>query len=138
MRTKNINSVFIHILILFFLGFSHLSYANSGSKEASAGAGNTAKLDTFVVNLSSTERFLQVAMTLQVGSSEVAEQIKLFMPVVRHGLILILSSKEDSQIQSAGGKRELLDEMREKLNKVLKATEHHGITDIFFENFVIQ
>jgi flagellar protein FliL len=138
MQLKSLKSIFFSVLLLSLLGFSSLSLANSGGKEGGAGGGNTTKLEPFIVNLSSTERYLQVAVTLKLASAEVAEQVKTYMPLVRHGLILILSSKDDSQIQSAEGKRELMDEMREKLNKVLKVTEHEGVTDIFFENFVIQ
>jgi flagellar protein FliL len=138
MQVNRFRVILLSILLLSLIGFAPLSFANSGGKEASAGGGNTAKLEPFIVNLSSTERYLQIAVTLKLASAEVAEQVKTYMPLVRHGLILILSSKDDSQIQSAEGKRELMNEIREKLNKTLKVTEHDGVTDIFFENFVIQ
>ena len=138
MRIKNIKAVFWGVLVLALLGASSQSFANSGGKDAGAGAGNTAKLEAFTVNLANTERYLQVVVTLQVASAEIAEQVKMYMPMVRHGLILILSSKDDGEIQTPEGKRELIGEMREKLNKVLKTDEHTGVTDIFFENFVIQ
>lgn len=138
MQIKNIKAFFCGMLMLALLGASSQSFANSGGKDAGAGSGNTAKLEAFTVNLANTERYLQVVVTLQVASAEIAEQVKMYMPMVRHGLILILSSKDDGEIQTPEGKRELIGEMREKLNKVLKTDEHTGVTDIFFENFVIQ
>ena len=138
MHTKNISNFFLSVLLFALLGVAQQSFANSGGKDAGAGGGNTAKLAAFTVNLSNTERYLQVVVTLQVASAEIAEKIKVYMPMVQHGLILILSSKVSDDIQTAEGKRELIDEMREKLNKVLKSNENDGVTDIFFENFVIQ
>ncbi|MFZ6748691.1 flagellar basal body-associated FliL family protein [Undibacterium sp. Ren11W] len=112
--------------------------ANSGGGSASPAAGNTAKLEPFIVNLSGFEKYLQVSLTLQVATPEIAEKVKLLMPMIRHGLILILSSKEASQLQSGDGKIEVMDEIKEKVNKVLEVKEHDGVSEIFFENFIIQ
>lgn len=112
--------------------------ALASSASGDAGASSTVKLEPFTVNLASFERFLQVSVTLQVGNPEMAEKIKTSLPVVRHGLIMILSDKEASQLQSVEGKRELMEEIMHKLNKVLGGKEHQGVTDIFFENFIIQ
>ncbi|MBY0571874.1 MAG: flagellar basal body-associated FliL family protein, partial [Burkholderiaceae bacterium] len=57
---------------------------------------------------------------------------------VRHSLIMLLSGKESTQIQTAEGKNELIDEIKERINRVLDVKEHDGVTDIFFVNFVIQ
>jgi flagellar FliL protein len=138
MNANITRAFFRNLLLLSFLAFSELSFANSGAKDAGGGGGNVAKLDAFTVNLANTDRYLQVVVTLKVATAEVAEQVKVYMPMVRHGMLLILSSKDDVQIKTADGKRELIAEIREKLNKVLKVTEHDGVTDIFFESFVIQ
>jgi flagellar FliL protein len=113
--------------------------AASASGSASAAAGSTAKLEPFVVNLSSFDRYLQATVTLQVASGEIAEKIKVLMPMIRHGLIIILSSKEASQLQTSEGKHEVMDEIKEKVNQVLEIKkEHDGVSEIFFENFIIQ
>jgi flagellar FliL protein len=138
MKTKKIITAFLNILLLSLLGLSGLSFANSGGKEGDGAGGAVAKLEAFTVNLANTDRYLQVVVTLKLATAEVAEQVKTYMPMVRHGLILILSSKDDAQIKTVEGKRELIVEIREKLNKALKVTEHDGVTDIFFETFVIQ
>ena len=113
--------------------------ANSGGKDAgAAGAASTAKLEAFTVNLASTERYLQLSMALQIASAEVSDKIKMFMPKVRHTLILLLSSKEGEQLQSLDGKHQLMEEIKNGVNKTLDLKEHDGVTDVFFENFVIQ
>lgn len=111
--------------------------ANEG-KSGGEGASLTTPLEPFTVNLTSADRYLQVSVTLQVAQPDVTEKIKLFMPRVRHAMIMLLSDKESSQIQSAEGKHELIDEIKERINKVLGLKEHDGITDVYFVNFVIQ
>lgn len=127
-------------ILLSMLAYSTGASANSGGGSASASAGGapTAHLEPFVVNLSSFDRYLQAVITLQVSATEVADKIKTYMPVVRHVVILTLSNKESADVQSSSGKKALVEELREKLNKALNAKEHEGVSDVFFENFVIQ
>lgn len=133
-RTLAIITMFVGML-----AFSAGASANSGgSASASAAGAPTAHLEPFVVNLSSFDRYLQAVITLQVTATEVADKVKTYMPVVRHVVIMTLSSKESADVQSSDGKRALVEELREKINKVLKAKEHEGVSDVFFENFVIQ
>ncbi|PXX45342.1 flagellar basal body-associated FliL family protein [Undibacterium pigrum] len=118
---------------------SGLVLANSKEASSSASAGAaTAKLEAFVVNLSSTERYLQLSMALQIANAEVNDKIKMFMPKVRHTLILLLSSKDGDQLQSLDGKHQLMEEIKNGVNKTLDLKERDGVTDVFFENFVIQ
>lgn len=115
------------------------AFANSSAKEASAtGAIPTAKLEPFTVNLAASDRYLQTNLTLQIANPEVTDKIKMLMPKVRHALIVLLSSKESEQLQSLEGKRQLMEEIKNGVNKTLELKEHDGVTDVFFENFVIQ
>jgi flagellar FliL protein len=138
MRDSKISAIIFGALLTVAMLSPVDVMANSGGGSASAGAGNSAKLEPFIVNLSSFEKYLQVSLTLQVATPEMAEKVKLLMPMIRHGLILILSSKEASQLQSGEGKIEVIDEIKEKVNKLLQVKEHDGVSDIFFENFIIQ
>lgn len=138
MQVKIFYAFFLSALLFCITGFSPSALANSGGGSATAGSGNMAKLEPFTVNLDGFDRYLQISVTLQVASAEIAEKVKVFMPVIRHGLILILSSKDASTLQSGEGKREVMDEIRDRVNKVLEVKEHDGVTDIFFENFIIQ
>jgi flagellar FliL protein len=138
MYAKKWYSFCFAMLFSFAIGIPLAAQANSGGGSASASAGNTAKLEPFIVNLSSFDRYLQATLTLQLASGEIAEKIKVLMPMIRHGLIIILSSKEASQLQTSEGKHEVIAEIREKLNQVLDVKEHDGVSDIFFENFIIQ
>ena len=129
------------LLCLALILQSGLLLAAPENKDASGSAGAgaaTAKLEAFVVNLSSTERYLQLSMALQIASAEVNDKIKMFMPKVRHTLILLLSSKDSEQLQSLDGKHQLMEEIKSGVNKTLELKERDGVTDVFFENFVIQ
>lgn len=117
--------------------FTQTASANSDKASASAGAPVT-RLEPFVVNLSSFDKYLQTIITLQVTASEIGEKVKTYMPMVRHVVIMTLSSKDFGTVQSSAGKKALVEELKEKLNDVLKTNEHEGVSDVFFENFVIQ
>lgn len=129
--------IFSSALSLFSLTAPDIALASGGGTDASAGA-PVARLEPFVVNLSTTDRYLQAILTLQVGASEIADKIKLYMPKVRHTVILTLSAKEPTEVQTSEGKKELIEELKSKLNKVLELKEHDGVNNIFLENFVIQ
>lgn len=131
---------FLRLTLLFFSLLClqpNLAQAES-KKEGEAGAEAISRLEPFTVNLASFDRYLQVMVSLQVAGPEIAEKIKQYMPKVRHHIILILSNKESSEVQSTQGKHELIDSIKHRLNQALELKEHDGITDIYFENFVIQ
>lgn len=133
---KWIASVLLSIGCLISIGSAHAS--DKASASASAGAAPTARLEPFVVNLASFDRYLQTIITLQMGAPESADKVKLFMPMVRHAVITTLSSKDYTEIQTVEGKKTLIEELRKKINGALSTKDHDGVQDIFFENFVIQ
>lgn len=99
-------------------------------------------LETFTVNLQadgSGEHYLQVGIDLKVTDSTVVELVKLHMPEVRNGVLLLLSSKSAEQIASLEGKQKLSAEIQEQVNKPLNAkAAGKGVTGVFFTSFVIQ
>lgn len=114
------------------------AYASDKASASASSAAPTARLEPFVVNLASFDRYLQTIITLQMGAPESADKVKLFMPMVRHAVITTLSSKDYTEIQTVEGKKTLIEELRKKINGALSAKDHDGVQDIFFENFVIQ
>ena len=90
-----------------------------------------AQLDTFVVNLADEEadRFAQIGITLQVDDSKVAEQIKVFMPAIRNGILMILAHKSAHELLRRSGKERLAREIMVSVARtlgipVLDAVEH--------------
>src|SRR5438132_5339628 len=49
-------------------------------------------LEAFVVNLADreTERFAQIGITLELDEPKVADQLKLYMPAIRNGILMVL------------------------------------------------
>ncbi len=73
-------------------------------------------LEPFVINLADrdVERFAQIGITLQVDDAKVAEEIKLYMPAVRNGVLMVLAHKTSKELLERTGKEKLAAEiMRE-------------------------
>ena len=118
-------------------------------------------LDAFVVNLADrdAERYAQVGVTLQVDDAKVAEELKLYMPAIRNGVLMILAHKTAAELLEREGKERLAAEiMREAVRplgielpppaaasapavKRKKSDEpevHNPVEHVHFSSFIIQ
>ena len=69
----------------------------AAAKPRGGSNGMFAKVEAIVVNLMGpTQQYIQIEMTLELAKPEVAERVKLYMPVIRH--------KNDSFAQQQGCK----------------------------------
>lgn len=100
-----------------------------------------AVLDPFTVNLQpeNGDQYLQVALTLQTGDVKKAEELKLYMPVLRGRLLVLLSSKKASEINTAEGKKKLTADILNAVNEPYVAGGPRGeVSGVFITSFVIQ
>lgn len=76
-------------------------------------------LDPFTVNLTSegSERFLQVGIDLKVSGPEIVEKVKLHLPEIKNGVLLLLTSKRVEDLSGIEGKNTLREEIRDIVNK---------------------
>ena len=122
-------------------------------------------LEQFVVNLADrdTDRFAQVAVTLQIDDPKVAEQLKSYLPAVRSTILMILTRKSSKDLLSEEGKQKLKEEIRresvrplgieidppeeedaeedpppKKKKKKKKPEVHNPVEQVLFSNFIIQ
>lgn len=126
-------------------------------------------LDPFVVNLADrdAERFAQIGITLQVDDAAAADELKLYMPAVRNGILMVLAHKTAAELLERSGKEKLAAEiMREavrpmgiiieadepadespadadadvkpKKKKKKRPAEHNPISSVNFSSFIIQ
>ncbi|CAN5235299.1 N/A [soil metagenome] len=98
-------------------------------------------IDPFTVNLQpeTGEQFLQVSITLQVSDLKEVDNLKLYMPLVRSRLLLLLSGKKASEISSVAGKKKLSEEILAQLKLPFTGGgEPPKITDVLLTQFVIQ
>lgn len=73
-------------------------------------------LDAFVVNLADrdAERYAQIGITLQVDDPKFADELKLYLPAVRNGILMVLAHKTSAELLERTGKEKLAAEiMRE-------------------------
>lgn len=99
------------------------------------------QMEPFTVNLQleGGEQYLQVQFTLQVADQAQVELMKLYMPLVRSRLLLLLSSKKASELSTAEGKKKLQDEIIATVKQPFTPqSPPQGVTGVFFTSFVIQ
>lgn len=80
-------------------------------------------LDVFVVNLADkeTERYVQVGMTLEIGDAKLGDQIKAYMPAIRHAVLMVLADKTAAQLIDRDGKLKLARDVQRETSRVLGA-----------------
>jgi len=109
--------------------------ASEGGK---GGAAGYAKLDVFAVNTAGLDHYLQVAITLKTAGDKADEFVKSYMPMIRHELILLLSSQAATDLATPDGKLKLMEAAKARVNKVIGLDEERGVKGVLFESFVIQ
>jgi flagellar FliL protein len=98
-------------------------------------------LEPFTVNLAEEngDHYLQVSVVFQVADEKVVDQVKVYLPVIRNRVLLLLSAKRPSELSSAEGKQKLVDELVGAARASIPGTEaDRGITGAFLGAFVIQ
>jgi len=100
-------------------------------------------IEPFTVNLqpgeNGADQYLQVAFTLEVSSVEEHEYIKTNMAKVRSRVLLLLSSKHASDINTPEGKVQLAKEIIATLKEPFEDRgTPQDIDDVLFTSFIIQ
>ena len=83
-------------------------------------------LDPFVVNLADkdADRYAQIGITIEVVDAKFADQMKLFMPAIRNGILMILAHKDSKELLDRNGKEMLAAEILRDLNyQVIEAKD---------------
>lgn len=108
------------------------------------------KLDTFTTNLAAEEneagtgaQYIQVVVELKLADAPAAEELKLYMPEIRNGILRLLSGRKPSQLASIDGKDLLAGEIRDSVNSVVnggkKGKGAKGpVEAVLFSSFIIQ
>ncbi|NII09188.1 flagellar basal body-associated FliL family protein [Oleiagrimonas sp. C23AA] len=96
----------------------------------------------FVVNFqdpNSSQRYLQVGVTLMSHDTAAIEAAKSAMPVIRNALLLLFSGQKSQDLASPDGKRKLQGEALKAVQGVLKdQIGRPGIEALYFTSFVMQ
>ncbi|MET0268424.1 MAG: flagellar basal body-associated protein FliL [Duganella sp.] len=117
--------------------------AKKKKKDKKAGPPEYLPVDPFTVNLQpgedGSEQYLQLAFTLEVGSAEEKENIKTNMAKIRSRMLLLLSSKRATDINSPEGKVQLAKEIAEQATEPFEPRgDKQDVIDVLFTAFIIQ
>lgn len=110
------------------------------------------KLDPFVVKLQTEqqEAYVQAVPELKLSDAHVADQIKNFMPEIRHKVLLILAGKKASELSTPEGMQQLANQIREAINATLSGekpdptkekadtNEDGPVIAVFFSSLIVQ
>jgi flagellar FliL protein len=130
---------FFKDLATSFLLAVFLLATNAANAEGSSKDGLHVRVDPIIVNLLGPEhKYIQVEITLQLAKPELEEKIKMYMPVIRDRMILLLASKDENQLAPTEGKQKLVRESKNAINQALGLTDKEGVTDVLFTSFIIQ
>lgn len=96
----------------------------------------------FVVNYGGVGKikYLKAELSLRVNNDEVKEAVQHHMPLIRNGLVLLLSKQTDETLATKEGKEELRQDALKEINHLLaeEEGEHAAVDDVLFTNFVMQ
>ena len=99
-------------------------------------------LERFTVNLipETGDQYLQIECTVEAEDLHAVDQIKGHMPKLRNQIMLLLSSKKASELNSKEGKEQLANEMGEQINLVLEpdGKGKGPVKEVLFTSFIIQ
>lgn len=110
------------------------------------------KLEPFVVKLQTEqqEAYVQAVPELKLVEAAIADQIKNFMPEIRHKVLLILASKKASELGTPEGMQVLANQIRESINATLTGekpnvanerldtNEDGPVIAVFFSSLIVQ
>ena len=111
-----------------------------------------AKLDPFVVKLQSDqqEAYVQAVPELKLSEALLAEQIKQYMPEIRHKVLLILAAKNPAELGTPRGIQVLANQIRVAINATLTgerpdparerldSDEDAPVVAVFFSSLIVQ
>lgn len=111
----------------------------AGAEEGGNTQDKPIAVEPIVTNLQgSPDQYIEVDISLKVADPAVSDKIRTYMPAIRNAMILLLGSKNASQLSSTEGKQQLVRESKDAFNHLLGLTEKNGITDVLFGYFVMQ
>jgi len=78
-------------------------------------------LDPFVVNLADKEvdRYAQIGITLELQDAKFSDELKLYMPAIRNGILMILAHKTSAELLDRSGKELLAAQVQREAARTM-------------------
>lgn len=109
------------------------------------------ELDPFTVNLqpeTAVDQYLQVKATLRVDEQPAADNLKAYMPEIRHRVLMLLSGKKASELGSAEGREQLAEDIKHAVNGIVGEVPRNRkgepeepigpVESVLFTSFIVQ
>jgi flagellar FliL protein len=129
---------------LWFLG-GGLPGADSGEDDANAEPEFVASIYTDLekalvttVQAQGRQRYAQVYLSFEAKDPQALEAVEVHMPLIRSEVTKVLSSTGFSDLQSPEGRKDLAQQMSDRVNQVLEQEQEPTIERVLFRNFVVQ
>lgn len=86
-----------------------------------------------------TVRFVKASIEVMVRDDDVIDALKLHMPAIRDGIIILFSQKQEEDLLTTEGKEKFRAEILQKVRDTLEElTGTPGVEAVYFSNFVMQ
>ena len=81
-------------------------------------------MENMVVNLADPggDRFAQIGITLEVEDAKTAEQVKVYLPTIRSGILLLVSQRTSTELLLREGKEKLASDILREVSRPLGYT----------------
>ena len=140
--------------------------ARSVRKEAPKVAPTFLPMENMVVNLADPggDRFAQIGITLELDDAKTAEQVKLYLPTIRSGILMLVSQRSSAELLQREGKEKLAADILREVSRPLgysvpserprvaraeededaeerparRRTERNPVRRVLFSSFIIQ
>ncbi len=93
-------------------------------KEAPKVAPTFLPMENMVVNLADPggDRFAQIGITLELEDAKTAEQVKLYLPSIRSGILMLVSQRTSTELLQREGKEKLATDILREVSRPLGYT----------------
>lgn len=102
---------------------SHLEDEEGGyaRKEAPKVAPTFLPMENMVVNLADPggDRFAQIGITLELEDAKTAEQVKMYLPSIRSGILMLVSQRTAAELLQREGKEKLASDVLREVSRPL-------------------
>lgn len=88
-------------------------------------------LDPFTVNLADkdSDRYVQIAVTLEIEDSRFGDRLREFMPAIRNNILMVLAQKSAAELLTHEGKDKLARQIRRESLRPLGITVDDAVED---------
>lgn len=138
----------ILLIILCAAGGGGYFYWQNMYKNSASGTGKEKKpesapvfmpLETFTVNLGSTDRVLYIGITLRLSDEETRAKLNSYLPEVRSRLLLLFSRQDSDELATEDGKQQLIGAIKKVLAEPLvKGESPQIVIDVLYNTFILR